>query len=121
MRERPYTEDLGHRQRDYCVDGYLIGDDAIAQRDRLISALEVAGPGTLVHPTFGLLRVQVWGWMACEDLIREQRMCRVMMTFLEAGDSGAITVSADTSARAAAAAASATTTNQTSFVGAFTA
>jgi prophage DNA circulation protein len=41
------------------VDGYLLGDDAQAQRERLQAALETEGPGELVHPYYGTRRVGV--------------------------------------------------------------
>jgi len=120
-RDKPYAEDLGRKQRSYTLDAYTIGDDALAARDRLIAALEAKGPGTLVHPTFGSLRVQVEDWTVAEDLVNARRICRFTLTFAEAGDIATPTVTADTSAQAGTAATTATTANQAAFAGSFAA
>jgi prophage DNA circulation protein len=50
-----YNEDLGRKARTFRVDGYVIGDDYLAQKESLLDALENAdGPGELVHPYYGL-------------------------------------------------------------------
>jgi prophage DNA circulation protein len=66
-RDDPYVEDLGRAPRPFAIEGYVIGDDYLAQRDRLLAALEdVAGPAELVHPYYGVLRC------ACDSLtVRE--------------------------------------------------
>lgn len=57
LRDDPFVEDLGRKARTFRVDGYVIGDDYLAQRDALLAALEdVAGPGELVHPYHGARR-----------------------------------------------------------------
>ncbi len=56
-RDDPFIEDLGRKARTYPIEGYVIGDDYIDARDALTSALEdVEGPGTLVHPYYGIRR-----------------------------------------------------------------
>lgn len=56
QRDTPYVEDLGRRAGTHRFDGYVIGDDYIAQRDALQEALESqAGPGELVHPSYGTI------------------------------------------------------------------
>lgn len=77
LRDDPYVEDLGRKARSFRIDGYVIGDDYLAQRDALLSALEDAsGPGELVHPYYGLLRA------VCVSLsVREMRAEGAMATF----------------------------------------
>lgn len=58
-RDLPFREDLGRAAREFPVEGYLVGDDVQAQRERLQSAFETPGPGELVHPYYGLRRVAV--------------------------------------------------------------
>ncbi len=61
-RDKPFVDDMGKRARDYSVDAFLLeapDSDLFKQRSALIDALEKAGPGTLVHPRLGALRVQV--------------------------------------------------------------
>ncbi|MCL0885336.1 DNA circularization N-terminal domain-containing protein [Escherichia marmotae] len=60
-RHKPYTEDLGKVTFRPSITAYVVGDDCFDQRDRLIDALNKPGPGTLVHPTYGELKVCVDG------------------------------------------------------------
>jgi prophage DNA circulation protein len=57
QRDQPYVEDLGRTTRRYQFAGFVIGDDCLAQRDRLLAALDTPGPGELVHPWFGRMTV----------------------------------------------------------------
>lgn len=57
QRDQPFVEDLGRRTRHYKFTGFVAGDDCLAQRDRLLTALDKAGSGELVHPWFGRLTV----------------------------------------------------------------
>ena len=59
LRDRPFVEDLGRRARAFPVEGYVLGDDYLVQRDALIAALEESGPGELVHPYYGTRRLAV--------------------------------------------------------------
>lgn len=59
LRDEPFREDLGRDTRGFSIEGYVCGDDYLAQRDRLLDALEAYGPGTLVHPYYGTLTVAV--------------------------------------------------------------
>lgn len=69
LRNDPFVEDLGRKARTFRVDGYVIGDDYLAQRDSLLAALEAPeGPGELVHPYHGVRRA------ICTSLsVRESR------------------------------------------------
>ncbi|HGW7256049.1 TPA: DNA circularization N-terminal domain-containing protein, partial [Escherichia coli] len=60
-RDKPYTEDLGKVTFRPSITAYVVGDDCFDQRDRLIDALNKPGPGTLVHPTYGEMKVCVDG------------------------------------------------------------
>jgi len=57
--EPPFSEDLGARTHTFPIEGYVIGADYFAARDALLTALNTAGPGELVHPYHGTKRVQV--------------------------------------------------------------
>jgi prophage DNA circulation protein len=85
QRDDPFTEDLGRRARELSVDAYLIGDDYPAQRNRLIAAAETDGPGELVHPYLGNMQVVCTG-LSLRESSRETRMCRLQLTFIEAGE-----------------------------------
>jgi prophage DNA circulation protein len=55
LRDDPFVEDLGRKARTFRVDGYVLGDDYLFQRDALLAALEdEEGPGELVHPYHGV-------------------------------------------------------------------
>lgn len=57
LRDDPFVEDLGRRARTFRIDGYVLGDDYLAQRDALLAKLEdTEGPGELVHPYHGVRR-----------------------------------------------------------------
>lgn len=85
-RDDPLLEDLGRRAATFRVEGYVIGEDYVAQRDALRAALEdMDGPGELVHPYHGVRRC------ICTQLsIRESKGDGRMATFaLEFADAPA--------------------------------
>lgn len=66
-RDEPFIEDVGRRALTFRVEGYVVGDDYIAQRDALLGALEdVGGAGELVHPYYGVRRAQAPGFSVSE-------------------------------------------------------
>jgi prophage DNA circulation protein len=77
FRADPLVEDLDRDARTFPVTGYVIGDDYMVQRDKLISALEdEEGPGKLIHPYYGEKRA------ICEKLsVRETVTAGGMATF----------------------------------------
>lgn len=55
LSDETFTEDLGRSARTFHIEGYVLGDDYLSQRDKLIAALEdEEGPGELVHPYHGV-------------------------------------------------------------------
>ncbi|WP_232227951.1 DNA circularization N-terminal domain-containing protein, partial [Asaia astilbis] len=58
-RDGVWVEDMGKQGRQYHVSGLLVGPACYAQRDLLVRAAEIEGPGVLVHPTVGLFRVSL--------------------------------------------------------------
>lgn len=84
QRDDPYTEDLGRKAREYTMELFVIGEDYMAQRDRLREALEKGGSGQLVHPYLGTHAVCVREGHLRETM-REGRMARFSVTFVEAG------------------------------------
>lgn len=53
------TNDLGRIRPRFRVRAFVVGDDYLDRRDRLLAALNAFGPGELVHPWRGRIRVQV--------------------------------------------------------------
>jgi prophage DNA circulation protein len=65
----PHVDDLGRRARVFPVTGYVLGDDYVSQRDKLIEALEdVPGPGRLAHPYYGTRRAICSGFDTRESI-----------------------------------------------------
>lgn len=83
-RSKPYTEDLGRTPRSYSLDAFVSGFDYFRQRDRLIEALETPGPGILIHPYYGEMRVNVASFRVIENAI-DGNMVRFSLEFIEAG------------------------------------
>jgi prophage DNA circulation protein len=61
-RDVGWIEDLGRAQRRFQVTGFVVGDDVIAQRQKMLDKVEQAGDGELVHPTFGRVTVALMGF-----------------------------------------------------------
>lgn len=85
QRDEPYVEDLGRRARTFTVEGYVIGDNYLAERNALWEALEVEGPGELIHPRWGVLWVSVQDQARIKESPREGGIARFSITFIEAG------------------------------------
>lgn len=86
FRDRPYIDDLGRRMRVFSVEGYVLGEDYVAQRDQLLDALEnQAGPGELVHPYHGVRRA-ICSQLQVRESRLEGRMARFTLEFQEAED-----------------------------------
>lgn len=79
----PYIEDTGIDGRTFPVEAFVVGDDYIDQRDDLLSALEKAGPGELVHPHYGARRVSVVGPVHVREGGQELGIARIQIMFAE--------------------------------------
>lgn len=81
-RDLPFREDLGARSREFPVEGYVLGSDYLAKRDALLTALEASGPGELVHPYHGALRVAVARY-SVRETARDGGMATFSIEFVE--------------------------------------
>lgn len=59
QRDKPYVEDIGRAARRFELNGFVIGADYVEQATRLLGALEIPGPGELIHPWMGSMRVSI--------------------------------------------------------------
>ncbi len=91
IHEYPYVdggwpEDMGRSLRTYAFSGYLIGDLAPVMQLLLDNAIETKGPGLLIHPTIGAVKV---GLLSSATAIHRDRMrvIEVAFEFVEAGAS----------------------------------
>lgn len=85
-RDKPYTEDLGRATRRFTIQAYVIGDNYFDVRDRLIAAVDTPGPGTLIHPFYGEMKICVDGEVRVSHSSADGRMCRISFAFVEAGE-----------------------------------
>lgn len=85
FRDTVWVEDLGRGTRRISVSGFMVGDDVIAQRERIIAAAETAGPGELIHPSLGRLKVSTTDFTADEQWDRG-RVIGLTFSFIEAGE-----------------------------------
>lgn len=84
-RDTPFTDDMGRTARRYAVSAYVIGNDYMAQRDRLLTELEKGGSGTLIHPFYGSLTVHVDREIKVHHSRENGGMCELSLQFVESG------------------------------------
>lgn len=82
FRNNPKIQDLGRNDRPFTIEGYLLGDDYINDTKKLVTACEKEGPGELVHPTLGSIRVECLG-VRVVNRTRQRRISFVTMSFIE--------------------------------------
>lgn len=85
QRDKPWVEDNGRAARPFEVEGFLVGEDYVDLANKLLSALEEPGPGTLVHPWFGTLTVSLKD-LGEVSFSRSLGEARVSMSFVESGE-----------------------------------
>lgn len=90
-RDEPWAEDMGRGVRTFRFRGFIVDNDVVfaggsiqLQRALLLAALEKSGPGTLTHPTLGILNVSVPRFSIGQDLGASQ-MSTVDIEFVEGG------------------------------------
>lgn len=83
QRDVPFAEDMGRAAREFAVEGYVIGDDYMVQRDRLLTALEGSGPGELVHPYYGKRQVSLKSPPRVRESTRDGGMATFSLEFVE--------------------------------------
>lgn len=84
-RDKPLVQDLGRGTALTALSAYVVGDDYDIARDNLLAALEQSGPGELVHPYLGTMRVQAIAW-PYEESNQEGGIAKFSLSFMEAGD-----------------------------------
>lgn len=103
QRDDVFVEDLGLRPHEHRLDVFILGADYMARRDALIAALEVVGPGTLVHPYRGSLTVSSLRYSVRETK-DEGGIAYFDLTFVRSAVAERPTQTEDTAATAKAAA-----------------
>jgi prophage DNA circulation protein len=59
QRDTPFFEQMGKQAHVHKMTAWVVGDDCLERRDKLIEALQTPGAGELVHPWLGRLQVKV--------------------------------------------------------------
>ena len=85
QRDVPYVDDLGRRARRIVVEAYVLGPNYLLERNALIKAFETAGPGELLHPRYGALRVSLDGEVSIKETPEQGGIARISATFVEDG------------------------------------
>lgn len=78
----PWREDMGRKARVWTVEGYVLGEEYLTAKDALITELEKEGPGELVHPYYGTVRVAV-GDVTVRETRADGGIARFSIEFLE--------------------------------------
>lgn len=88
FRDGVWVEDMGRSARRVSFSAFLVGDDCIAQRDRLIKACEDADAvnnAELVHPTLGRLTVSLADDVTSIERWDRGRLFEIGFSFIEQG------------------------------------
>jgi prophage DNA circulation protein len=80
-RDVPYVEDMGAAAGRFDVEAYVIGDDYLTERDAVLDAINVGGPGNLIHPYYGTLVVAVLSY-AIKESTEEGGWARISISFV---------------------------------------
>lgn len=93
-RDKPYVEDLGRASRKMTVKAFVVGSDYLTRAQRLLAAIEKPGPGMLVHPWLGEMRVTL---SAVSELTFDTALgvANITFTATEAGELEFPSASAD--------------------------
>lgn len=82
--EQTASQDMGIKLRKYSIKGRF-QFDCIIQTAALIEAIETIGPGTLVHPTRGVLQVSCASLKITDDIVQGRNETNFDADFVDAG------------------------------------
>lgn len=85
-RDHGYVEDIGRNTESITIEAQLVGPDYLSRLDDLLRALRAPGPGELVHPFYGRLQVVANATCSVKHSSAEGGMCKVSLSFTEAGE-----------------------------------
>lgn len=81
----PYFQRMGNNAKKFILECYIVGEDYMDQRDKLIEALDKDENGKLVHPYYGNIIVDVRSY-SFREIWQETRMVRFTLDCVEAGE-----------------------------------
>ncbi len=85
LKDEPYIEVMGKKKRVHSIRGFLIGEDYMDLRDRLIVLAESGRTVQLVHHFLGRITVIVIAFRPSEST-REYGQCRFTLEVIESGE-----------------------------------
>ena len=86
QRDKASADDLGRAAREFSISAFLVGDDFMSARDKLIDAIELGGTGVLIHPFYGTRTVVVSEKVRVSHRKENGGYCEFQLSFTEAGD-----------------------------------
>jgi prophage DNA circulation protein len=78
-------QDNGLLMRGFTLEAFVIGDNYLADKDDLVTALEKAGAGTLVHPYWGSFSAVVDGDVVIRESNEDGGVARMSIRFIKTG------------------------------------
>lgn len=96
LQDDPWAEDLGRKAREFTLEVFVVGVNYHQVRDQLINAIDQKGPGTLIHPRLGSMRVQMTENCRWRESTREGGMAEFTLAYVEAGERQFPATQADT-------------------------
>ena len=114
-RDEVWAEEIGLSPDRFEVRGFLIGDSVFSQRDQMIRAAKSKGAGQLIHPTYGMLSVQLAAPLRALTSKNRGGVVELFFAFIKAGKRLFPSASTSTSDAVSSAAASADVAVQTDY------
>nr|WP_321266790.1 DNA circularization N-terminal domain-containing protein [Alcaligenes faecalis] len=84
-RDKPYSEDMGRRAKEWRLTFFTAGDNYDRERDKLIKAFDEPGAATLMHPYLGTFQA-VASEVTWEESYADGGTCTFQVTFNESGE-----------------------------------
>jgi prophage DNA circulation protein len=103
-RDKPVNEDMGRAARRYAVTGFVIGDEYMAARDKVVAVLESEGPYDFVHRWQGPKSVVLEGPLEITESDTEGGWARLSFTIVESGEPDGLRILVSSASALAAAA-----------------
>ncbi len=83
FRDDVWVEDLGRSTRPISFSGFVVGDDCYQQAQALLGAGEMAGAGTMVHPSLGARTVALVSPIIATERAELGRVVELRFEFIE--------------------------------------
>lgn len=88
-KDEGYPEDTGGKIRSHTINAYVArttsDPDYASRRDALIAAASQYGPGDLIHPVWGTIRIQILEWSVSESK-DALGLAPIVLSFVEASE-----------------------------------